>query len=134
MINRCERPKDKRWHRYGGRGIVLCDEWRHDFLSFYNWAMCHGYTDNLTIDRIDNDGNYEPANCRWATPKEQCFNRQRTRFYTIDGVTKNLTDWCKTYSIGYHTVWYRLQRGCAIEDALTLPDLRLHGNQINRRT
>lgn len=134
MIRRCEQPKDKRWERYGGRGISICDEWRNDFLAFYNWAMDNGYSDELTIDRINNDGNYEPSNCRWATAKQQSSNRSRTRFYTIDGVTKHLTDWCETYAIGYHKVWYRLKRGCTIEEALTLPDLRLHGNQINRRT
>ena len=66
MLNRCRRPKDKYYHRYGGRGISVCEEW-HSFQPFYEWAMANGYKDNLTIDRIDVDGNYEPSNCQWLT-------------------------------------------------------------------
>lgn len=70
MSKRCFSPKNKAYHRYGGRGIRICDEWKSDFMSFYNWALTHGYADNLTIDRIDNDGNYEPSNCHWITKSE----------------------------------------------------------------
>ena len=77
MKNRCFYPGDKHFNDYGGRGITVCDEWKNDFKSFHDWSMNNGYSDELTIDRIDNDGNYEPSNCRWITMKEQCKNRSK---------------------------------------------------------
>lgn len=76
MIQRCENPKSNRFHLYGGRGVSVCKEWREDFMNFYSWAIQNGYTDTLSIDRIDADGNYEPSNCRWATMSEQNKNRR----------------------------------------------------------
>ena len=69
-------PKDKHYNDYGGRGITICDEWKNDFMSFYNWAILNGYSDELSIDRIDNDGNYEPSNCRWVTRTIQSRNQR----------------------------------------------------------
>jgi len=70
MKYRCLNPKSKGYHRYGWRGIVVCDAWKEDYAIFRTWALSSGYADNLTIDRIDNDGNYEPSNCQWITRSE----------------------------------------------------------------
>lgn len=93
MKRRCNNQNSPFYHRYGGRGIKVCDDWNKDFLCFYKWAMENGYRDNLSLDRIDNDGNYEPANCKWSTQHEQSMNKTHLQSKTgYVGVRKKSKD------------------------------------------
>ena len=96
MKQRCENTNDKAFKHYGGRGIKICDEW-HDFACFRDWALVNGYSDDLTIDRIDVNGNYEPSNCRWVTLKEQQTNKRNNAFIIFDGKRKCLAEWAKEF-------------------------------------
>lgn len=122
MKQRCYNKNNIRYKHYGGRGVAVCDEWLNDFMTFYTWAVSHGYDDNLTIDRIDVNKNYEPNNCRWLTLPQQNRNTRRNRYFTINGVTKCLKDWCIQYNVPYSTVQHRLKQGSTIEEALSLSE------------
>lgn len=121
MVTRCYNPNATGYKKYGGRGITICDEWRDNFEVFYDWSMSNGYSDELTIDRINNDGNYEPTNCRWATVKTQSNNRGSNHYVNINGVVRTLTEWCELCGINYRTVQDRLKRGWSVEKALFTP-------------
>ena len=125
MKQRCYNNNDPKYKNYGARGICICDEWKHDFILFYNWAIENGYRDELTIDRIDVDGNYEPDNCQWATPKQQARNTTKNRNYTINGETHCLSEWCEILNLRYKTVYTRIfEYNWPIKQALELEERR----------
>lgn len=132
--NRCYCKTSPCFDRYGGRGIVMCDEWRTDFTPFYNWALSNGYSDDLSIDRIDVNGNYEPSNCRWATAKEQSDNKRCNILVTLGNETLDLQQWCDRIGIKRSTVNTRVKTcGWSYERALTTP-VRAHKKYKERAT
>ena len=124
MISRCYKKHSYSYDNYGGRGITICDEWLNDFMSFYNWAMANGYEDNLTIERIDVNGNYDPSNCKWITNVEQSRNKRSTVYFTYNGETKIVSDWIKELGIPKTTFRRRIQQNRPIEEILYKGDLR----------
>lgn len=121
MKNRCYNISNKEYKNYGERGIKVCDEWKDDFMAFYNWSMANGYNDTLTIDRIDNNGNYEPNNCRFINYKQQQRNTTRTKHITINGEKHCLKDWCIILGLNYSTITARINKlNWTIERALEL--------------
>ena len=121
MVYRCENPNAKSYKDYGGRGIKVCPEWRNDFLKFYEWCMSSGYQEGLTIDRIDNNGDYSPDNCRWATKIQQDNNRRNNKFISYNGETHTLAEWNRICGFKRNTIGRRLSRGWSIERAITTP-------------
>lgn len=118
MKTRCINPNDPHFERYGRRGITVCDEWKNDFKAFYDWSMSNGYADDLTIDRIDNNGNYEPSNCRWVTVKEQNQNKRNVILITYDGETHTVTEWARKLNLGHDTIRQRYHKGWTPEQCL----------------
>lgn len=121
MIQRCTNPNHKTWRQYGGRGVQVCIRWRNSFEDFVEDMP--GWSPGLTIHR-KNDGNYEPGECCWATMEEQNNHSRHNRLATINGVTMNITQWCKKLSIRAGIVITRIHRGWPVEEAITTPVLR----------
>lgn len=111
MKARCNNPNNQAFKDYGGRGITVCEEWLNSFETFYEWAVSNCYADNLTIDRIDTNGNYEPSNCRWATQKEQIENRRCSVILEINGKTQTLKQWANETGIPYKTLHAKYLKG-----------------------
>lgn len=121
MKQRCYNKNDKHYKYYGARDIAVCEEWKDDFMAFYEWAMNNGYKEGLSLDRINNDGNYEPNNCSWVTMKQQNRNTRHNKNYTINGETHCLKDWCTILKLKYSTVANRINLyNWSIERALEL--------------
>lgn len=108
ILNRCRNKKLKSYKNYGARGIKVCKEWEKDFINFYNWAMANGYKDNLTIERINVNGNYEPNNCKWISIKKQSYNKRNSLRFTINNETKCLAELCKEHNLNYVTIYNRI--------------------------
>lgn len=109
MKSRCNNPNYTYYKNYGARGIKVCFEWK-DFVNFYDWAMSNGYADDLTLDRIDNNGNYEPSNCRWVNRKCQANNTRRNHFLEYQGQIKTIANWSDTFNVPYSNIYTYLQR------------------------
>lgn len=131
MKSRCHCPNASKYNLYGGKGIKVCNEWENSFKCFYEWAMDNGYRDNLTIDRINPDKNYEPNNCRWATYKEQNshLSGKAGKIFTevlieYNGEKNNLTEWGNKLGINPKTLHARYERGWSIERMLKTPTIK----------
>ena len=121
MKARCSKESDPRYKYYGARGITVCDEWQI-FERFSKWANNNGYTEGLSIERVDVNGNYEPSNCTWIPKADQPKNARSNINITIDGETKYLQEWCRVFDINRNTVLNRVSRkGWSYKKALTTP-------------
>lgn len=124
MICRCHVRGTRRWDCYGGRGIKVCAEWRADPRAFYRWATEAGYRPGLQIDRIDNDGDYGPRNCRWVTPLQQANNTRRNHIIEWRGERKSMADWQRELNFPPGLLSKRLLRDWPIDRAMTIPPRR----------
>ena len=125
MLGRCNSKTHQAYKNYGGRGITICQEWKDSRDTFINWALQNGHAENMTLDRIDNNGNYDPANCRWVSLKEQQNNRRSNRLIEFNGEIKNLTQWATQLNIGVDTLKRRIDVfKMPLEKALTSGSLR----------
>lgn len=117
MKRRCNDENISDYHNYGGRGISYCNEWE-EFEPFHDWVLKNGYSDNLTIDRIDVNGNYKPSNCRWVDMKIQANNTRKNVRVTIEGVTKTIPEWSEVSGVNVNTLWTRYYNGKAGKDLI----------------
>ena len=115
MIARCYDEKASSYKNYGAKGITVCESWRNNFNVFKSWALKNGYTDNLTIDRIDNSKGYEAINCRWATKKEQANNTKNNLFITINGVKHTASEWADITGINVKRIYVAHKKGKHIQ-------------------
>ena len=120
MKGRCYNPNNKRYKNYGARGITVCEEWRENFGAFKEWAENNGYEENAkrgdnTIDRIDNNKNYCPENCRWVSNKQQANNKSTNIFINYKSRTKTLAEWSEEIGLKPDTIKNRIKKGWSIE-------------------
>ena len=132
MKTRCYNPNFRYYGRYGGRGIKICDDWIGDsgFQNFYDWAISHGYGENLEIDRINNDGSYEPLNCRWATRTEQANNTHGNHIVSYMGKEYTISQLSLKLGISSRLLWHRIASGWA-ESELSKPSRKLKQSPVS---
>ena len=121
MKTRCYNPNHHNYKDYGGRGIKICETWKNDYLSFANWSRKNGYSENLSIDRIDVNGDYSPENCRWVDIKTQSKNKRNNVLITANGRTLTRAEWAKETNIPVGAILARQSRGWSDEDSVTIP-------------
>jgi hypothetical protein len=121
MRKRCYDPKNKRFPDWGGRGITICEEWMSNRSSFFTWASENGYKPGLSIDRINNNGNYEPANCRFVSMEEQNSNTRKNVFLTHDGITLTVSQWARKIGVRPKALQHRIGRGWSISRIFSQP-------------
>ncbi len=117
--DRCKNPKSGNYENYGGRGISICSDWDDDFTSFYSWSMENGYSDRLSIHRINNDGNYSPENCAWVDWSTQANNTRKTHYLTYLGKTQSISQWAEEVGMPKQRLRDRIRLGWDIAKALT---------------
>lgn len=120
MKGRCNNCKNKAYSYYGGRGIKVCQDWDESYALFRDWALANGYQENLTIDRIDVNGNYCPENCRWVSMKVQMNNTRANRRITLNGETKTMAEWSESTGLSYETIRNRTIKGKPADEVLQM--------------
>lgn len=118
MKARCYNQNNEMYRYYGKKGVKICDEWLKDFMNFYNWSLSHGYSDELTIDRIDVNGNYEPINCRWVTMVVQANNKTNNRKYMLNGEWYTAPELSRMFGVNCKKLRYRLENGWDVKIAI----------------
>lgn len=122
MIQRCGNQEHWAYKYYGEKEINICEEWKNNFLAFYEWALGNGYSEELTIDRIDNTKDYFPQNCRWVNRKTQANNRTFCKMIEYNGKTQSLMQWCEELNLNYKRTYSRLYKlGWSFEKAISTP-------------
>lgn len=125
MRSRCRNPKHHAFERYGGRGVSVCKDWL-DYETFAQWALGHGYSDDLTIERIDVNGNYCPENCTWITRGAQARNRRSSHLIEYNGEIKSEAEWSREIGMSKHTVSRRLQKGLDMDAVMNREKMKPH--------
>lgn len=146
MKTRCYNHNSQAYHNYGLRGIKVCDEWLNDFGEFKKWAYDNGYNECLTIDRVDNDGDYTPDNCKWSTVLEQCNNTRKNIKLCYNGDYRTISEWARVLDINVATLSHRYRKGYSTPQILgyqplvfnrkarAVEQLNLNGDVINEFT